>query len=190
MKPRSGDSPRVPLIVGFTGHRKVADPGGAQAAIAAAIRRMLAAAGGAMAAVSSAASGADTLFVEAALAQGLPWSLLLPLPLEEFRKDFDAAGCRRLEELQQRAGRTLVEPPQPTRDDAYLACGRRTVDESDAMIAFWDGREAAGMGGTADIVAYVRRQRKPLLWVHAATGAITEERLEGLRAAGRGRAAP
>ncbi|HTX66052.1 MAG TPA: hypothetical protein VMD31_09790 [Opitutaceae bacterium] len=176
---------RAPLIVGFTGHRRVADAAGARAAIAAALRRLAAAAGGPLAAVSSAASGTDTLFAEAALAQGLAWTVLLPLPLAEFRKDFDAAGVQRLDALLPRAAATEVEPPQPTREDAYLACGRRTVDRSGAMIAFWDGNAAAGKGGTAEIVAYVRGQGKPLLWIHAATGAMTEERLDRL-AAGRG----
>jgi len=174
---------RAPLIVGFTGHRRVADAAGARAAIAAALRRLAAAAGGPLAAVSSAASGTDTLFAEAALAQGLAWTLLLPLPLDEFKRDFDAAGWQRLEGLLPRAADTVVEPPQPTREDAYLACGRRTADRSGAMIAFWDGNPAAGKGGTAEIVAYVRGQQKPLLWIHAATGAITEERLDRLAAA-------
>ena len=181
---------RVPLIVGFTGHRRVADPDLARAAIAGALQRLRAPAGTPLEAVSSAASGSDTLFVESALAQGLSWTLLLPFPLEEFRKDFNNADWQRVERLLPKAARTHVEPPQPTREDAYLACGLRTVDQSAAVIAFWDGQPAAGRGGTAEIVEYVRKQQKPLLWIHAATGEITAERLDKLfpatRAAGRG----
>jgi hypothetical protein len=174
---------RAPLSVGFTGHRRVAAPELARAAIARALQRLQAAAGRPLIAVSSVASGSDTLFVEAVLARGLPWSLLLPFPLEEFRKDFGRADWERVRRLLPKAGRMEVEPAQRTREDAYLACGRRTVDESDAMIAFWDGRAAAGKGGTAEIVDYVRRQQKPLLWIRAATGEITTERLEELSAA-------
>jgi hypothetical protein len=174
---------RAPLSVGFTGHRQVADPAGARAAIDQALQRLQAAAGSPLAAVSSVASGSDTLFVEAVRAQDLPWSLLLPFPLAEFRKDFGRADWERVQRLPPKAVRTHVEPPQPTREDAYLACGLRTVDESDAMIAFWNGRAAAGRGGTAEIVEYVRKQQKPLLWIHADTGEITTERLEKLSAA-------
>jgi hypothetical protein len=181
---------RAPLSVGFTGHRRVADPAGARAAIDRALQRLQAAAGRPLAAVSSGASGSDTLFAEAVLAQGLVWTLLLPLPLAEFRRDFNDADWQRVQRLLSQAARTYVEPPQPTREDAYLACGLRTVDESDAVIAFWDGQPAAGRGGTAEIVAYVRKQQKPLLWIHAATGEVAAERLEKLpppaRAAGRG----
>ena len=177
---------RAPLIVGFTGPRRVADAAGARAAIAAALRRLAAAAGVPLAAVSSAASATDTLFAEAALAQGLAWTLLLPRPLAECKRDFDAAGWQRLERLLPRAADMVVEPPQPTREDAYLTCGRRTVDRSGAMIAFWDGNAAARKGGTAEIVAYLRGQQKPLIWIHAATGAITAERLDRLAAAGGG----
>ena len=178
---------RAPLNVGFTGHRQVADPEVARAAIARALQRLQAAAGRPLAAVSSAASGSDTLFAEAALAQGLAWTLLLPLALAEFRKDFDEADWERVRRLLPQAARMSVEPPQPTREDAYLACGRRTVDESDAVIAYWDGRPAAGRGGTAEIVDYVRAQQKPLWWIHADGDQVTAERLDRLApAAGAG----
>jgi hypothetical protein len=180
---------RAPLSVGFTGHRRVADPELARAAIARVLQRLQTAAGRPLAAVSSVASGSDTLFVETALAQGLAWALLLPFPLTEFQKDFDKADWQRVQRLLPKAVRTHVEQPQRTREDAYLACGLRTVDESDAMIAFWNGRTAAGRGGTAEIVEYVRKQHKPLLWIHAATGDVAAERLDKLspaaRAAGR-----
>jgi hypothetical protein len=154
--------PSAPLSVGFTGHRRVADPAGVRAAIDRALLK---------------------LFVEAVLARGLAWTLLLPLALEEFRNDFGRADWERVQPLLPRAVRTHVEPPQRTREDAYLACGLRTVDESDAVIAFWNGRAAAGRGGTAEIVAYIRQRQKPLLWIHADTAAIAEERLESLSAA-------
>jgi hypothetical protein len=51
------------------------------------------------------------------------------------------------------------------------------------MIAIWDGRPAAGPGGTADIVEYARRKKRPLLLISAlAPFGITMERGCGLDA--------
>jgi len=174
------------LFVGFTGHRKLADPDRIAGAIRQALQR-LERTGMPLAAVSSAASGSDTLFVQAALDQKLPWTLVLPFPLEEFRKDFSAAEWAVTERLIPHAIWTHIEPPaekdkpvEETRKDAFLECGIRTLDNCDVVVAVWDGQEAHGRGGTGDMVDYARKQKKPLIWIHAATGVITEENLAAL----------
>ena len=174
------------LFVGFTGHRKLADPNRIAGAIREVLQR-LDRTGMPLAAVSSAASGADTLFVRAALDQKLPWTLLLPFPPAAFRQDFSAADWAVTERLLPQAIWTHIEPPaekdQPAeenRKDAFLECGIRTLDNCDVVVAVWDGQEAHGRGGTGDMVAYARNQKKPLFWIHATTGAIIEENLANL----------
>jgi hypothetical protein len=76
------------------------------------------------------------------------------------------------------AARRHEESSAEARDDAFLACGARTVDECDVLVAVWDGKDAGGRGGTGDIVAYARSQEKPIVWIHAVSGEVVEERLE------------
>lgn len=160
------------LFVGFVGHRKLTHPDLIAAGIEAALDRIAASSAAPLAAVSSVASGADTLFVEAALARGLPWTLLLPFPVAEFRVDFTPEEWARAERLLTRAVRTHVEPRAENRDDLFLECAIRTIEESDVIVAVWDGEPARGKGGTGDGVAHARALQKPLLWVHAATGEL------------------
>jgi len=165
------------LFVGFTGHRKISHPEAAGGAIREVLGKLRGRTGWPLAAVSSAASGGDTLFSEAVLEQKIPWVALLPFPVEEFRKDFDSESWARTERALAQAAQTQIEPPTTDRKEAFLACGVRTVENCDVLVALWDGAEAAGRGGTAEIVAYARSQEKPLVWIHAITGALVEEHL-------------
>jgi hypothetical protein len=65
-------------VVGFSGHRKLADERVVADGIRNAFER-LAANQSPLATVSSAASGSDTLFVEEAARRKLPYLLILPL---------------------------------------------------------------------------------------------------------------
>ena len=51
------------------------------------------------------------------------------------------------------------------RAQAYEAAGRYVVDHCDLLIAVWDGKPARGRGGTAEIVAYAREKKRPLIVV-------------------------
>ena len=171
------------LFVGFTGHRGLADPDRIAGAIEQVLQR-LERAGAPLAAVSSVARGSDTLFVKAAQGRQLPWLLMLPFPQEEFRKDFSPAEWAVAETLMRQAVSTHIEPPAEgnrpagaARNDAFLECGIRTVDNCEVLVAVWDGLPARGSGGTGDIVGYARSQKKPLVWIHALTGAVVEENL-------------
>jgi nucleoside 2-deoxyribosyltransferase len=174
------------LFVGFTGHRGLADPDRISGAIQQVLQR-LERAYGPLAAVSSAARGSDTLFVKAAQGRQLPWLLLLPFPREEFRKDFSPEEWSVAETLMRQAVSTHIEPPAEAnrpagaaRNDAFLECGIRTVDNCDVLVAVWDGLPARGSGGTGDIVGYARSQKKPMVWIHALTGAVVDENLAAL----------
>lgn len=136
--------------------------------------------GAPLAAVSSAAAGADTLFAEAAAELALPWTLLLPASLENFRVDFTPAEWARTERLLPRAIQTHVEPPGAARRMAFLQCGIRVVEECDVLVAFWNDERGPTPGGTGDVVAYARALGKPLLWIHAGTFALHEENLSAL----------
>jgi hypothetical protein len=48
---------------------------------------------------------------------------------------------------------------------AYYEAGKVAVDESDVVIAVWDGKPAKGLGGTGDIVQYARVRGKKVIHV-------------------------
>jgi hypothetical protein len=65
---------------------------------------------------------------------------------------------------------------------AYMETGILTADRADVMVAVWDGKPAAGLGGTGDVVDYVRALGKPLIIIDPNSGEMAEERLEQLPA--------
>lgn len=54
---------------------------------------------------------------------------------------------------------------------AHMAASRRMLDETDHLIAVWDGKPARGYGGTADVVAAARERGVPItvVWPEGAT---------------------
>jgi hypothetical protein len=57
---------------------------------------------------------------------------------------------------------------------SYVEVGRRVVWNSDLLIAIWDGRAAAGPGGTAEIVRLAREHDIPVVHFHTQRpGSIT-----------------
>lgn len=173
--------PMLPLftIIGFTGHRRIED----STLIVGAIRTAMEEFEnnrGPLCAISSAASGADTLFLEAIAQQQLPYFLILPFDQQRFRQDFNEEDWSRAAAHFADALDIEVVHDAEEDNDAYLECGLRTVDRCDVLIAVWNGEAAAGKGGTGDVVEYARALNKPLIWIDAATGEIRREWMEKL----------
>jgi hypothetical protein len=165
-----------PLIVGFTGHRRIEN----EKKVAAVLREVIDALhrdhGGDMIGRSSIASGGDTLFAEACLAANLKWIALLPFPEAEFKKDFNDADWKRVEVLLNQAERVETLSETAERPGGYLHCGLATVDGADLMVALWNGNASRGLGGTAEIVEHARLVKKPLLLISSNGLDITRER--------------
>jgi hypothetical protein len=117
--------------------------------------------------VSSLAEGADRLLAWEVLQD--PEAVLeaaLPLPPDEYIKDFTAGpSTDAFHDLLGRASLVTGMPPAGNREQAYASAGRYVVDNSDVLIAVWDGEAARGTGGTAEAVQERKRQRRPLLVV-------------------------
>lgn len=107
--------------------------------------------------VGSLAEGADQLFAFAVLAAG--GQLHAVVPSAEYEDSFtsDRARSTYLALLSFAVKRIIMDYDRPS-EDAYLAAGHKVVDSCDVLIAVWDGNEAAGKGGTGDIVEYARRR--------------------------------
>jgi hypothetical protein len=165
-------------LVGFTGHRQLDQPREIEGALRGVLEALRREGPGEWIALSSAAAGADTLFAREALALGLAWHAVLPLPPAEFRHDFLPADWKLTEALLREAGQVRVIGESGSRDDRYLDCGMETVNDCDVFIALWDGRPTRGKGGTAEVVAYARALKKPLVIINAATCEVRRENFE------------
>jgi hypothetical protein len=135
--------------------------------------------------ISPLAKGADQIVASRILKRtqtvGKPQlQVITPLPLDEYRQDFVNAGDR------QEFERLLAFDPQcqvlnpdyrhlvagltpeqtfAARNQAYRAAGYRVVDSCEILIAIWNGEQAAGMGGTGDVVRYALEQSRVILWI-------------------------
>lgn len=145
--------------------------------------------------VSGLAAGADQLAAERALAAGWRLEAVLPFTIDEFRQDFvtaEAPTCygkelglkwgdgrewpddrAAFDDLLVKAGPACIElcgatEPDGLRNRSYLAVGQTLVRRCEVLVAIWNGSEAKGKGGTADVVEFALRNRVPVIWIDAA----------------------
>lgn len=168
-------------VVGFSGHRHLSDPAGVAQAITAVLGELQGEAPGEWIALSSAAAGADQIFVKAALALGLGWEAVLPLPLVDFERDFEPGEWREVKPLLGRAEHLEVAAEPGSREEAYLSGGYEIVHNCDLLLAVWNGQLARGKGGTADIVAYARAMGRPIAIIDPDTKTVMRENFASLR---------
>lgn len=111
--------------------------------------------------VSSLAAGADQEFADLVIRLG--GDLVVVVPSDNYEASFELSKDRtRFEVLLDQALATVRLDYDESSEDAFFAAGRRVVDLCDLLVAVWDGLPAQGRGGTADVVAYARRQGKPV----------------------------
>ncbi len=171
---------RLPLVIGVTGHRDLRDQDiprleQAVAAIIAGLRRDYLGHGGEtpIIVMSSLAEGADRLVARVALAHGARLVAPMPMPIEEYRRDFEPGlkpgNAAEFEALLAQAitapvmpfasGNTLeaVRVDNAKRAEQYRAVGLFIAQHAGVLIALWDGDEGAkAAGGTTEVVAFKR----------------------------------
>jgi len=168
------------LNLGVTGHRPPRFLPGHFAPVCAALRQIVAELGalgggnnpGRMRLVSPLAEGADRAAALAALELGLELQCPLPFHREEYERDFATEASRA--EYRALLGRaTAVLELDGRREDeaaAYLNAGRVMLQQSDVLVALWDGQGARGRGGTAEIVARAAALGIPVVQIAFAGG--------------------
>ena len=168
---------QLPLfhVVGFSGHRQLANPSGVAQIIHAALEALRQESTGEWVALSSVAVGGDQVFVEQARSLGLSWHAILPLPRTDFAADFATTDWTAVEKMLGAAEHVRVITENGSREDAYLDCGMETVNGCDVLLALWDGQPARGKGGTADVVEYALALGKPVIVIDAVTLAVRRE---------------
>jgi hypothetical protein len=155
--------------IGFTGHQNLS-PAVRRIVAQAVATRIAEVEGDRLIGRTSLAEGADQLFAFATLAAG--GELHVIIPSSGYESSFRSRHPRDtyLALLRLATDSSTLPYPAPS-EDAYMAAGREVVDGSDLLIAVWDGQQAAGRGGTADVVAYARDQGRDVevIWPSGAT---------------------
>jgi len=166
----SSESPALPLLIGVTGHRFLAEVPKLIRAIEEALDLLEDTyPGKTLCCLSSLAEGADRLVAEAVLDRpGGQLVAVLPLEQIEYEKDFDTPeSLAEFDNLLEQAREIAVMPELDDRNAAYAAAGDTVLQRCDALIAIWDGQGAQGQGGTGETVAKALEAGKPVLHIKA-----------------------
>lgn len=166
-------------IVGFSGHRPKPDSPGRSAEeidacapqIAEALvemQRIAEERGGRIELLTGLAEGADLVAVEEAQKLGIPVHAVLPLPIEEFRNDFEpgSPALARMEKCLAIAeagneGSMRVSLGSCLRPDCYSDAGYYLISLSDACLFLDNGEAASGRGGTNDMIRIAKNLGRP-----------------------------
>ena len=136
----------------------------------------------ALAVISSLASGADCIGAKAAIDEGIALDAILPFPLEAYSFDFLESGQpSAITDLEHVRGwlaankiRSTLTLPQvriPSPGDnsaAYELAGRILLDQSDLILAIWNGGESGGRGGTRRLIDRAVRRGTPVIHLDSA----------------------
>jgi hypothetical protein len=123
--------------------------------------------------VSSLAEGADHIVAEAGLAAGFTLESVLPFAKDEYVKHFATEESRaKFDELLGSASSVFIldgSTKDQDRPRAYETAGLIMLHNIDLLIAIWNGEEADGRGGTAEIVGRAITDGMPIIWIDPAT---------------------
>jgi hypothetical protein len=128
--------------------------------------------------VSALADGADSIVSQSALAAGWRVDACLPFARDTYGKDF-AVGEPHAEFVSLLSQMSAVfeldgdHSAQETRNAAYETVGRLVLEQSDVLLAVWDGDPGRGRGGTSRVVAEAVARHIPVIHVHSQGGAPT-----------------
>ncbi|MBR8744124.1 hypothetical protein [Nocardiopsis sp. MG754419] len=150
------------IRIGITGHRNLTPE--VSDHVAERVRTHLEPYGHAMVGLSCLADGADSVFAEAVLEAGA--SLEAVIPAAGYRSALPAAHHPLYDRLLSQAVQVHELPHAVSDPGSHMAAGRLLVEQSNRIVAVWDGRPARGPGGTGDVVAYARALDRPVtvLW--------------------------
>jgi hypothetical protein len=123
------------------------------------------------------AEGADRLFAEEALRLGYRLNCVMPFAMGSFEDDF--AGPESFEHASLDRFRGILGKAESAKvltrfelngrreraREAYESAGRVVLNQSDLLIAVWDGGGANGVGGTVDTLRAAVEYNVPTLWI-------------------------
>jgi hypothetical protein len=130
--------------------------------------------------ISPLAEGTDRLAAQVALDLGFELQCPMPFPQVEVENDFrppKAVHENALSEFRQLLERAKesaqlvtfeMDGSRENEEGAYSATGRVVLNQSDVLLAVWDGKPAAGAGGTVETLHDGLKYLVPIVWIDAA----------------------
>lgn len=123
------------------------------------------------------ADGADRLVAKEAQKLHIPYIAILPMPQKIYEIDFDINSIKEFHILLNKAQSITTLPLcngateesisiyGADRDRQYEAVGHKVANNSNTLIALWDGKQIGLMGGTGEIVNYYLNKKKYQLYL-------------------------
>lgn len=153
---------KVEMIIGITGHQNLGTPANVRwvrTQLKNAVRINSITRG-----ITSLAVGTDQLFASLLLQLKVPYTVIVPS--RDYERTFDHRTVLRYKALLNAADEIQeLGYPEPS-ERAFLDAGKAIVDDSNLLIAVWNGLPAKGLGGTADVVNYARRRSRPVIHIN------------------------
>lgn len=154
----------IKMRVGNSGHQRLDDPSKWQW-VEAKIDSVLADFAKPLIGVTSLAIGADQAFANLVLKHG--GTLEVIIPFQGYESTFNEGRDRQsFQGLLGKASHVEILKKTGSDEEAYFEAGKLVVDRTELMIAVWNGKPAAGLGGTGDVVEYARKNGKPIIWIN------------------------
>lgn len=137
---------------------------------------------------SSLAEGADRLVAHEAHRKDYKLHAILPFPCAVYAQDPDIGSLEDFRELLEQRADFVFELDNTNisdkcqREKSYEAAGRLVLQQSDILLAVWDGKPEQGVGGTGQIVREALDAEIPTLWIdsqspHGATLLVSKRDL-------------
>jgi hypothetical protein len=123
--------------------------------------------------VSALAEGADRIVAEAGLAAGAVLDAVLPAARASYGATFETNQSKEEFRRLLQSARSTFELDTPEGElkqkRGYQAAGLTMLAHADILIAVWDEHEAAGIGGTAEIVEQAFAEGAPIVLINPAS---------------------
>ncbi len=160
------------LTIGFAGYGPLADPAVTRERIDQYLADRRSAAARVVCGVCSLAGDAQPIFAESCIAAAIPLRLLLPLPRDRFLQEYSGAEKHRITQILDTAVSIEIAGSDESLDDGVYECTLQAVQQSQELLAVWDGSHAAGLVSTSDILDFASLMRRPVTWINGQTGVV------------------
>lgn len=176
---KAGFEVKRELIIGVTGHRTYKSPDAVTKQIRTQLQRLVNEhPDHKIVCISALAAGADQEVARIALSEFAAelW-VVTPFPLELYMEDFKGEEeafntllnqATQFFEMPLRFGSvTQVASESHVRNNQYALAGAFVSARAHQLVAVWDGLEARGKGGTAEVVSWIQDQKLPQSYAFA-----------------------